>query len=462
MDIRKDEQTLQYVAEIRQKNKIDKENGKQNTAFVLTFGCQQNEADSEQLRGFLIEMGYKIDTTPENADVVLINTCAVREHAELKALSTIGEYKHKKSLNPNMLLGVCGCMTAQQHRVDELKNRYPYVDFTLEPSAIHRLPEVMLRRLEGKRRTFVLGEDTHEVTEGIVADRTITHRAWVSIMNGCNNFCSYCIVPYVRGRERSRNSEDIIAEVKSLVDRGCHDITLLGQNVNSYKSDCDFATLVEKICRIEGDFLVRFMTSHPKDVPDKLIEVMSREEKVAPHFHLPIQSGSDRILSVMNRHYNMEHYISIVEKLRAKMPDISITSDIIVGFPGESDEDFEQTIAMLEKVRFDMVYSFIYSKRKGTPAADMPDQIPEKIKSERFDILLKIQEQISLECNKSYEGKVYRVLVDGMSRTQGVYSARTASNKLVHFESTGDLIGKYVNVEIYRADAFAMYGAIVK
>ncbi len=462
MNIRKDGQTLQYIEKIRLINEADEKSGKKNTAYVLTFGCQQNEADSEQLRGFLIEMGYEITDSPDAADVILVNTCAVREHAELKALSTIGEYKHKKALNPSMLIGVCGCMTAQEHRVNELKNRYPYVDFTLEPSAIHRLPEVMLRRLEGKRRSFILGEEAHEVTEGIIADRKLTHRAWVSIMNGCNNFCSYCIVPYVRGRERSRSSEDVVREVRELVDGGCRDITLLGQNVNSYKSDCDFAGLVEKICRLEGDFLVRFMTSHPKDVPDTLIKVMKREKKVAPHFHLPIQSGSDRILKLMNRHYDMAHYMAIVEKLRASIPDISLTSDIIVGFPGESDEDFEETIEMLKKVKFDMVYSFIYSVRKGTPAADMPDQIDEKIKSERFNRLLKTQEQISLECNKVYEGKVYRVLVDGMSRTQGVYSARTASNKLVHFSAEDGLIGQHVDVKIERADAFAMYGSVVK
>ncbi len=462
MNIQKDEQTLQYIAKIRQKNLLDSERGKENTAFVLTFGCQQNEADSERLRGFLMEMGYKIAKSPERADVILVNTCAVREHAELKALSIVGGYKHYKTANPKMLIGVCGCMTAQQHRVDEIKNRYPYVDFTLEPSAIHRLPELICRRLEGKRRMFILGEDEYDVIEGIPADRELTHRAWVSVMNGCNNFCSYCIVPYVRGRERSRSSEDILAEVKALVDNGCRDITLLGQNVNSYKSDCDFAGLIEKICRLEGDFLIRFMTSHPKDVPDQLIEVMRKEKKVAPHFHLPIQSGSDRILRMMNRHYDMAHYRSVVEKLRVAIPDISLTSDIIVGFPGETEDDFEQTLSMLREIRFDMVYSFIYSKRKGTPAAEMENAVDDKEKSARFDRLLKTQEQISLECNKAYEGKVYRVLVDGMSKNEGVYSARTATNKLVHFSYDRDCIGKYMNVRVDRADAFAIYATVVE
>ena len=281
-------------------------------------------------------------------------------------------------------------------------------------------------------------------------------------MNGCNNFCSYCIVPYVRGRERSRESADILAEIKELVEKGCRDITLLGQNVNSYKSDCDFAGLIEKICALDGDFTVRFMTSHPKDVPDRLIEVMKKEKKVAPHFHLPIQSGSDTILRRMNRHYDMEHYRGIVKKLRAAIPDIAITSDIIVGFPGETEEDFLATLSMLEEIRFDMVYSFIYSKRKGTPAAEMENAIDDKEKSARFERLLKTQEPISLECNKKYEGKIYPVLVDGMSRNEGVYSARTPSNKLVHFSYDGDCIGKVLNVRIDRADAFAIYGTVVE
>ncbi len=463
MNIRENEQIIEYIEKVSRKNEADRESGKINYANVVTFGCQQNEADSEKIRGLLLEMGFTLTESPEKADLLLLNTCAVREHAELKALSVVGEYKHIKEKRPNVLIGVCGCMTAQAHRIEQIKHRYPYVDFTLEPSQIHRLPELISRKLESKRRIFLSCDEAVEKTsvEGMPIDRELSHRAWVSIMYGCNNFCSYCIVPYTRGRERSRASADIIAEVKGLVERGYKDITLLGQNVNSYKSDCDFATLLEKICRIEGDFLVRFMTSHPKDVSDKLIEVFLREKKVAPHFHLPVQSGSDDVLKRMNRHYDIEHYLSIIEKLRKENSDIAITSDMIVGFPGETDEDFEKTIQLVERVKFDMIYTFIYSKRKFTPADKMESQIEESVKSKRFARLLKVQEEISLEKNKIYEGKVLKILTDSTSRNKGVLSGRTDMNKLVHYEGGEELIGHYVNVLIERADAYAMYGKII-
>jgi tRNA-2-methylthio-N6-dimethylallyladenosine synthase len=462
MNIQNDERIQEYISKLHQINEQARQNGIVPLAYVLTFGCQQNEADSEKLRGMLILMGYTITSSAEDADIILVNTCAVREHAELKALSVVGGYKHLKAKKPDLLIGVCGCMTAQEHRAEEIKNRYPYVDFTLEPSAIQHLPQLVYERLCGKRRRFLYGTDVFDVVEGVTPERELSHRAWVSIMHGCNNFCSYCIVPYVRGRERSRSSQDVLEEVRSLVENGCKDITLLGQNVNSYSSDCDFATLIERICKIDGDFLVRFMTSHPKDVPDRLIEVMKNEKKVAPHFHLPIQSGSDRILEKMNRHYDISHYMEIVKKLRQSIPDICLTSDIIVGFPTETEEDFSDTLKMLEDVRFDMVYSFIYSKRKGTPAAEEEQQIDEKTKSERFSRLLELQENISLECNRSYEGKVYRVLVDSESKNAGIYSGRTETNKLVHFAAQKEMIGTYVEVFIERADPFALHGYIIK
>lgn len=463
MNIQFDEQIKNYITNIKQKNTENEKNGKISYAHILTFGCQQNEADSEKIRGLLLQMGYRLTDTPEKADILLLNTCAVREHAELKALSVVGGYKHIKAIKPDVLIGVCGCMTAQEHRIDEIKHRYPYVDFTLEPSQLHRLPELIYRKMNGKRRIFLSCDDkeAYKTVEGFHIDRELSHRAWVSIMYGCNNFCSYCIVPYTRGRERSRKSEDILNEVKDLLSKGYKDITLLGQNVNSYKSDCDFAELLQRICNLDGDFLVRFMTSHPKDVQKKLIEVFGKEKKIAPHFHLPVQSGSDRILKLMNRHYDTEHYLSIVDKLREANPNLSLTSDIIVGFPSESDEDFEKTVELVEKVRFDMIYTFLYSKRKFTPAAKMEDQIEESVKSERLSRLSDIQARICIEKNKPYENKTVKVLTDAMSRNEGVLSGRTDTNKLVHFEGDESLIGKYVDVYIDRADAYAMYGKIV-
>ncbi len=464
MNINDEPQIREYILKLKEKNRIDNESGKINYAHVLTFGCQQNEADSEKMRGLLLLSGFSLTDDVQKADILLLNTCAVREHAELKALSVVGEYKHIKEKKEDILIGVCGCMTAQEHRIDQIKNRYPYVDFTIEPSQIHRLPELIYRKMVSKRRIFLhCDEESPKCTvEGMPIDRQLRHRAWVSIMYGCNNFCSYCIVPYTRGRERSRKSEDIVEEVRGLIAQGYKDITLLGQNVNSYNGDCDFATLLEKICALDGDFLVRFMTSHPKDVSDRLIEVFGKEKKIAPHFHLPVQSGSDDILKKMNRHYDTSRYLSIVEKIRKARPDAAITSDMIVGFPTETDEDFRKTMELVKCVGFDMIYTFIYSKRKFTPAYDMEGQVDEKVKNKRLAELLALQEGISLEKNKPYENKVVRVLTDGKSRNPLVLSGRTDSNKLVHYEGTEDLIGKYVDVYIQRADAYAMYGKIVK
>ena len=301
------------------------------------------------------------------------------------------------------------------------------------------------------------------MTEGVEPIRQFSHKAWVSIMHGCNNFCSYCIVPYVRGRERSRKSADVIAECKSLIEKGYKDITLLGQNVNSYRDDMDFSALLDNIASIEGDFLIRFMTSHPKDVPDSLIEVMAKHrDKIAPHFHLPLQSGSDRILKLMNRTYNLEKYMVTVKKLREAMPDISLTSDIIVGFPGESDEDFEDTMKALVDIRFDMVYSFIYSKREGTRAAKMPDEIDKKVKTARMNRLLSVQTEISHRINDKYLGKTERVLVDAAEERDGktVYTARNSANKLVHFTGGEAKIGEFVNVKIIRTGAFDLFAEI--
>jgi len=431
-------------------------------ACVLTFGCQQNEADSEKIRSMAVMMGYELTDDGKSADLVVVNTCAIREHAELKALSIIGSFKANKQNNPDAIIAVVGCMAAEPHMAEKIKKSYGFVSFTLEPSSIHRFPELVYKTLTERKRSFVFGgEET--VVEGINPHRASKHRAWVSIMYGCNNFCSYCIVPYVRGRERSRAFSDVLRECQALVDEGYREITLLGQNVNSYKSDTDFAGLLESIARIPGDFIIRFMTSHPKDVSDRLIEVMGKYRgKIAPHFHLPLQSGSDEILSKMNRTYDTKRYTAIVEKLRLAVPDIALTSDIIVGFPGESESDFEATLDILDKVRFDMVYSFIYSPREGTRAAKMENQIPDSVKTERMTRLLEMQGNISKEKNMPLFDTVVKVLVDSFENEgeKRIFSARTMTNKLVHFYSDDDLVGKFANIKINKVGAFALFGEI--
>ena len=444
-------------------NEFADTHGKTRKAFVLTFGCQQNEADSERLAGMAEAMGYEIVKSPESADLILVNTCAIREHAELKALSTIGQYKHLKTKNPDLIIAVCGCMVTQEHRRNDIKFKYPYVDFIFGTSSIHRMPQLLWDKIEKGKRIYCPEETEYMVAEEIPVKRESSYKAWLSVMYGCNNFCSYCIVPYVRGRERSRRKEDILEEFKGLVADGYKDITLLGQNVNSYGKDnddgCDFADLLKLLCSVEGDYKIHFMTSHPKDATHKLIDVMAEEEHIAKHFHLPMQSGSDRILKAMNRHYDTERYLSIVDYMRSRMPDVAITSDIIVGFPGETEDEFEMTLDMLRRVKFDMLYSFIYSPRNGTPAAKMEDQIPKKIQNERFERLLAVQNQIGLEKNLPLFGKVVRVLCDGESKTNSLlYSGRTEQSKIVFFEADKNDIGRFINVEIERAEAFALYG----
>ena len=454
----------EYIKMLRAWNDAyEKERGKRRGVFVTTFGCQQNEADSEKLTGFAISLGYVPVSCPEDADLLLVNTCAIREHAEQKALSTIGQYKHLKAKNPELLLGVCGCMVTQEHRVNDIKFRYPYVDFVFGTSSLHRLPQVISEKLEKGKRVYCPEEKEYLVKEGIPIHRENPYRAWVSIMYGCNNFCSYCIVPYVRGRERSRASDAIYDEVKGLVDGGYRDITLLGQNVNSYGKElaetCDFADLLARLASIEGDYRLHFMTSHPKDATRKLIDTMAEHGRIAKHFHLPLQSGSDRILEKMNRHYDTEKYLGIVDYMREKMPNIAITTDIIVGFPGETEEDFEATLDMLRRVKFDMIYSFIYSPRKGTPAAEMEAPVPPEVQKKRFEHLLAVQNEISLEKNLPFVGKTVRVLCDGVSKTnEDAYSGRTEEGKIVFFEGEECDKGNFVMINIERAEAFALYG----
>ncbi len=445
----------------------EKMTGKRRRVYVLTFGCQQNEADSEKIAGMAADMGYAPADTPQDADLIMVNTCAIREHAEKKALSIIGQYKHLKAENPDLIIGVSGCMTSQEHRREELKNRYPYVTFTLGTSSLHHLPCVLWETIEKKRR-HITAESTEDMTvtvaEGAPIVRASSYRAWVSVMYGCNNFCSYCIVPYVRGRERSRQRADIVAEVRALVKAGYREITLLGQNVNSYGkgTGCDFADLVRELDTIEGDWLLSFMTSHPKDASRKLIDVMAAGTHIAHRFHLPLQSGNDRVLRAMNRHYDMAKYTDTVRYMRERMPDIVLTSDIIVGFPGETEEEFEDTLTALRTIRYDMLYSFIYSPRKGTPAAEM-EQVPDDVKSARFARLLDTQNAIAAEKNAPMKGKTVRVLCDGPSKSDPkVQSGRTAGGKIVFFVSPVDMTGAFADIHITKTEPFALWGEVAE
>ncbi|MBR2446844.1 MAG: tRNA (N6-isopentenyl adenosine(37)-C2)-methylthiotransferase MiaB [Clostridia bacterium] len=455
----------QYIEKLRGYTaSLAAEQGSAPKCFVLTFGCQQNVADSEKLSGMARDMGYELCDDPADADLIAVNTCAIREHAEQKALSIVGQYKHLKAKKPSLIIAVCGCMVAQEHRREDIKHKYPYVDLTFGTASLHRFPELLWQKISRSRRIFCPEETEYTVAEGVPICRESNYRAWVSIMYGCNNFCSYCIVPYVRGRERSREMHEVVAEVRELVARGYKDITLLGQNVNSYAKGMgyDFADLLSELDKIEGDFILRFMTSHPKDASYKLIDVMANSKHIAHQFHLPLQSGSDKILKAMNRHYDKARYLDIVRYIREKMPDAALSSDIIVGFPGETDEDFEDTMQILDTVRFDMLFSFIYSPRKGTPAAEM-EQVDSKLTGKRFDRLLALQHDIALEKNQPMVGKIIRVLCDGPSKNNPeIYSGREEGNKIVFFHASPEDTGKFVNVKIDKADAFALWGEIEK
>ena len=451
----KDTDALHYIDEVRALNLK-----RSPRCYVFTFGCQQNEADSEKIRGLALEMGYSITDSPDNADLIILNTCAVREHAESKAFSMLGRLKELKRLSDSVIIGVVGCMVGEKHNVDRLRRNFPYVDFTAEPNMLYKLPGLIYAARKNSMRSFVIGEDKGDVIEGVRMDRASSFRAWVSVMYGCNNFCSYCIVPYVRGRERSRDSGDVINECRELAISGVKEITLLGQNVNSYSSDTDFAGLLERIAMIEGDFIIRFMTSHPKDVSPSLIDVMAKfKGKIAPSFHLPLQSGSDRILKRMNRTYNLERYLNVVSELREKISDISITSDIIVGFPGETEEDFEATLNAVEKVGFDALYAFLYSPRVGTPAAKMEDQIDDSLKKSRLLRLLELEDRIAEKISNGYIGKIVRVLIESVEGERA--SGRCGTNKLVRFNSGGASVGEFVNVKIENARPYELFGEII-
>jgi len=447
--------------------RIQKEKGEKPKVYVLTFGCQQNEADSEYLAGMAVEMGYEKTDKAEDADLIVINTCAVREHAELKALSITGQFKHLKAKNRSLKIGICGCMVTQEHRKEDIKHKYPYVDFLFGTNMLWRFAEILSASFEKNKRMFWFEHESANIWEGLPVKRESGFKAWISVMYGCNNFCSYCVVPYVRGRERSRRPEMVLQQIKELVKEGYKEFTLLGQNVNSYGKDLgidyDFSDLLTDICKIDGDFWVRFMTSHPKDASKKLIDTMAREKKIVKHLHLPFQAGNDRVLKVMNRKYTVDSYLNLISYAKEKMNDIGLTSDVIVGFPTETEEEFEGTLDLLKKVEFDSIYSFIYSPRKDTPAASMEGQIPDSVKKDRMTRLLAVQNGISKDLNSEYVGKTIKILVEGKSKNDdSKYTGRNEKNRLVHIDGDESLVGKFVDVHIDSATTFDMYGTLVK
>ncbi len=422
-------------------------------AWVDTYGCQQNEADSETIRGMLREMGYGFTASETEADLIVVNTCAVRGHAELRALGNVGALSHTKRAKPGQRIALCGCMVQQEHMREKIKKSFPYVDLVFGTHELWRFPELLQRMLEPHRgRIFEARQIDGERVEGLPVLRTGSVRAWLPIMSGCNNFCSYCIVPYVRGRERSRSPEAILAEARQLIESGYKEIYLLGQNVNSYGKDLeggeDFPWLLREIDRMDGEFVIRFMTSHPKDATERLFDTMAACGKVERHIHLPFQSGNDRVLKAMNRGYTGEIYRKKAAYARSLMPDIAITSDVIVGFPGETDGEFEDTLRLVEELRFDMLFTFLYSPRVGTPAAAMADPFTKEQKQARFDRLLEAQNAVSAEMQAAHVGKTYRILIDGEGDKPGRLTARSSHNRLIHLEGDGSLIGSFRNARI--------------
>ena len=440
---------------------------------VVTFGCQMNAHDSEKLEGILLEAGFE-PSDEENADVIIYNTCTVRENANQKLYGHLGQLKARKKSNPEMLIGLCGCMMQQEDILDYIKEKFRFVDIVFGTFNVFMLAELLCRRYEENKQVIeVLREGTRSYENDLPENRKYSFKSGVNIMYGCNNFCTYCIVPYVRGRERSRTPEDILDEIKRLVKDGVTEIMLLGQNVNSYgkkymdessivaeNPDYDFPTLLTDVCKIDGIRRVRFMTSHPKDLSDKLIEVIRDNPKVCRHMHLPVQAGSTRVLQAMNRPYTRERYIEIIDKLRKEVPDISITTDIMVGFPGETEEDFLETVDLVEKVGYDQVFTFIYSIRSGTPAADM-EQVPEDIVKDRFDRLLKVVSEKARERVGRFKGTVNEVLVEDIdSHDDTMVTGRMNNNTIVHFKGCAEMIGSYVNVKLTEEKGFYYIGEL--
>ena len=455
---------LAVCARIRARNEAE---GRSPLAVVDTYGCQQNEADSERLRGFLREMGYGFTEDAYQADLVLVNTCAIREHAEMRILGNVGALNHTKERHPGQIIALCGCMVQQPHMAEKIRRSFRIVDLVFGPHELWRFPTLLEQVLTERRRVFAAAPADGAIAEGLPIQRSGSVKAWLSIMYGCNNFCSYCVVPYVRGRERSRRPEQILAEARQLAAAGYKDITLLGQNVNSYGQDLDcgmdFADLLRAINDIPGDFRIRFMTSHPKDAGEKLFRTMAECPKCAGHLHLPVQAGNDRVLQAMNRKYTRSAYLEKVELARRYMPELVLTTDIIVGFPGETEAEFQDTLSLVEQVRYDAMFTFLYSPREGTPAARLPDPVSRADKQRRFDALLEVANRISAEKHAAYVGRTLRVLVDGESGDARYnLTSRTDGGRLVHLAGDPGLIGQFADVTITGSTTWALFGEIPK
>ncbi len=436
----------------------------QPLAYIHSYGCQQNVSDGERIKGVLIDIGFGLCDSPENADLVLFNTCAVREHAEQRVLGNVGALKPLKEKKPGMIIGLCGCMANQQQVVDKIRKSYPYVDLVFGVDGIDTLPALLAQKLQQKKRILMDPAQRPVIVEQMPVCRDSKFRAWLPIMYGCDNFCTYCIVPYVRGREKSRRSADILAEFKQLVAAGYKEITLLGQNVNSYgkglDENIDFSDLLNLLCAVPGDYQIRFMTSHPKDASRKLIDTIAAQPHLCKHLHLPVQCGSNRVLQEMNRRYTVEQYLELVEYARQRVPGITFSSDIIVGFPGETEEDFQGTIDLVKKVGYMQLFTFIYSKRTGTKAAEMEDPTPRKEKTDRMQRLLNVQEKIAMELIHRQVGQTVRVLVEGFGRAEGNLVGRLDNNLTVEFAADESLIGSYANVKLTDSRATVLLGEL--
>lgn len=432
-------------------------------AFVHTYGCQGNVADGERLKGMLEEMGYVLVDELENADLVLYNTCAIREHAEDRVFGNVGALKKMKYENREMKIVLCGCMMQQQHVADKIRASYPFVDIVFGTHVIHRLPEFLYKSFASGRKVYELPDNDGVISEELPVHRDSEFKAWIPIMYGCNNFCTYCIVPYVRGRERSRDPETVIKEAKELIAKGYKEITLLGQNVNSYGKypdyGCNFATLLKRLNDIEGDFTIRFMTSHPKDCTHELLDAMAKCEKVAKHLHLPFQSGSNRVLNEMNRRYTREKYLELLNYAYSVMPELSVTSDVIVGFPGETYEEFLETVSLVKEANFTSMYTFIYSPREGTKAAKMPDPVSREEKGKWLRELIEAQEAIAAERTASMVGKTYRVLCESISKG-GLIEGRTSGNIIIEFPADASVIGSFRNVTVTESLTWILRGEL--
>ena len=433
-------------------------------AYVRSYGCQQNVNDGEKIKGVLQDVGYGLCDTAEQADLILFNTCAVREHAEQRVFGNVGALKKLKEENPRLMIGICGCMAQQEHIVEKLRQSYPYVDLVFGVDGIDRLPAMLAERIRKGKRYLEKPSERNAVVEEMPIRRDSGFRAWLPIMYGCDNFCTYCIVPYVRGREKSRKPGDILAEFRSLVEAGYKEITLLGQNVNSYgkglEEQIDFSDLLNLLCTVPGDYHIRFMTSHPKDASHKLIDTIAAQPKLCKHLHLPVQCGSDRLLQQMNRHYTVEQYLELIDYARKTVPGITFSSDIIVGFPGETEEDFVKTLELVRKVGYMQLFTFIYSKRTGTKAAEMPDPTPRKEKTDRMTRLLATQDEIAMALVKAQVGQTVRVLVEGFGRNEGTLSGRLDNNLTVEFAADPALLGSYATVHLTGARATVLLGEV--